>query len=169
VEDLEAAERGLRRLTHRTIKKVTEDMEAFCFNTMIAALMEFNNHLLRAKGTALAETEAWQEAVRTLLLLLAPSCPHITEELWERLGLPYSIHDQRWPEWDPELAKEEQVTIVVQVNSRVRDRVVASVSASDEEVKQAALATAGAQRHIAGKQIKRIVYVPGKLVNIVTD
>jgi leucyl-tRNA synthetase len=169
VEDLEAAERGLRRLTHRTIKKVTEDMEAFRFNTMIAALMEFNNHLLRAKGTALAETEAWQEAVRTLLLLLAPSCPHITEELWERLGLPYSIHDQRWPEWDPELAKEEQVTIVVQVNSRVRDRVVASVSASDEEVKQAALATAGAQRHIAGKQIKRIVYVPGKLVNIVTD
>jgi len=158
----------LRRMTHKTIRKVTQDMEAFKFNTMIAALMEFNNYLIKAKETPVYGTEAWDEAIRTLILLLAPACPHIAEELWERIGCPYSVHQQPWPEWSEELAKEEVFTLVVQVNGKLRDRLQVPVSITEEEAKELALASRGAQRHIKGKEVVKLIYVPGRLVNIVT-
>ena len=98
-------------------------MEQFNFNTYIANLMEFNNVLSKVKSTSLYRSPPWEEAVRTMLLLLAPVCPHIAEEMWERIGEPYSIHQQRWPEWDPEIAREEVITLVVQVNGKVREPV----------------------------------------------
>ncbi len=159
--------RALRRATHQTIKKVTEDMEAFRFNTMLSALMAFNNTLVRAKETALYKTEAWDEAVHSLVLMLAPTCPHIAEELWAHLGGPYSVHQQAWPTWDPDLAKEETITLVVQVNGKVRDKVEVPVGISEEEAKRLALATPGAQRHTAGKEVVKVIYAEGKLVNIV--
>ena len=158
---------ALRRKTHQTIKKVTEDMEAFAFNTMIAALMEFNNYLIKAKATPVAHTEAWEEAIEALLLMLAPPCPHIAEELWTRTDRPYSVHQQSWPTYSEELAAEEVFTLVVQVNGKVRDRLQVSVDISEEEAKKLALASKGAQRHLKGLEVKRVIYVPGRLVNIV--
>ena len=158
---------ALRRATHKTIKRVTDDMEEFAFNTVIAALMEFTNTLQKAKETPVYGTEAWEEAIETLLLLLAPCCPHIAEELWARTGRPYSVHQQRWPEYNPELTVEETITLVVQVNGKVRARVEVPADITEEAAKEAALAEPNVQRHIAGKEIRKIVYVPGRLVNIV--
>ncbi|HHS98326.1 MAG TPA: leucine--tRNA ligase [Chloroflexi bacterium] len=157
----------LRRATHKTIKRVTDDLEELAFNTVIAALMEFTNTLQKAKETAVYGTEAWEEGIETLLLLLAPCCPHIAEELWVRTGRPYSIHQQPWPEYDPALTVEEVVTLVVQVNGKVRARIEVPADITEEAAKEAALAEPNVQRHIDGKEIRKIVYVPGRLVNIV--
>ena len=157
----------LRRKTHQTIRKATQDMEAFAFNTMLAALMEFNNHLTKAKETPVVHTAAWEEAIEALLLMLAPPCPHVAEELWTRTGRPYSIHQQSWPTWSEELAAEEVITLVVQVNGKLRDRVEAPVDISAEKAKEMALASEGAQRYLEGLEVKKVIYVPGRLVNIV--
>jgi leucyl-tRNA synthetase len=142
-------------------------MERFSFNTLVAALMEYTNYLVKAKDTPVVTTGAWDEAMEALLLLMAPSFPHISEELWARMGRPYSIHQQTWPTWDPELAAEEIVTIVVQVNGKVRDRFDADVDISEEEAKTQALATDGARKYLDGKKPVKVIYVPGRLVNIV--
>ncbi|MCK4963491.1 MAG: leucine--tRNA ligase, partial [Dehalococcoidia bacterium] len=118
-----AAENELRRQTHKTIKRVTEDLEKFRFNTMLAALMEFTNYLTKAKEGRSVANAAWQEAIDSLLLLLAPTAPHMAEELWERTGHAYSIHNQSFPSWDEDLVAAEQVTLVIQVNGKLRDRV----------------------------------------------
>jgi leucyl-tRNA synthetase len=165
--ELARLERELRRKTHQTIRKASGDMESFSFNTMIAALMEFNNYLMKAKETAVVATEAWDEAIENLLLLMAPSMPHISEELWSRLGKPYSIHQQGWPEWDDELAAEEIFELVAQVNGKVRDRLPVPVDIGEEEAKQKVLASESVQRHLGGKEPVRVIYVPGKLVNVV--
>lgn len=166
-DELDVAERELRRMTHKTIKRVTEDIERFHFNTMIAALMEFTNYLIRAKDTPVVGTESWREALRVFLLLLAPPAPHIAEELWSQLGLPYSIHNQPWPTYDAQAAADEVVTIVVQVNGRVRDKLEVPVDFSEEEVKDLALASEKVQRFIPDGQVRKVVYVPRRLVNIV--
>ncbi len=163
----EAEIRALRRRQHQTIRKVTQDMERFSFNTMVAALMEYTNYLIKAKETPVVHIEAWDEAVKTLLLLMAPSFPHLSEELWAHVGGPYSIHQQAWPEWDQALAAEETITIVVQVNGKVRDRFDAGADIGEEEAKALALATPGAQKHMDGKKPLQVIYVPGRLVNIV--
>ena len=157
----------LRHVTHKTTRRVTEDMERFRFNTMLAALMEFSNFLAKAKESGRMDASAWQEAIDTLLLLMAPSAPHFAEELWARLGKPYSIHQQPWPKWDEDLAREEEITLVVQVNGKVRDRLQVPADIDEERAKELALASQRVQSHIAGKQAQRIIYVPGKLVNVV--
>jgi leucyl-tRNA synthetase len=163
----EGAVRSLRRKVHQSIRKGTADMETFSFNTYIANLMELNNAMLKAKETPVYGTEAWPEAVDTLLLMLAPACPHIAEELWARIGRPYSVHLQAWPTWDEAVAAEETITLVVQVNGKVRDRVRVPVDVDQETARALALETEGAQRHTAGKQVVKVIVVPGRLVNIV--
>jgi leucyl-tRNA synthetase len=163
----EGGVRTLRRRQHQTIRKVTQDLENFSFNTMIAALMEYTNYLIKAKETAVVQTVAWGEAIDVLLLLMSPSFPHISEELWARTGRPYSIHQQTWPTWDEALAAEETITIVVQVNGKVRDRFNAPADVSEEDAKARALATEGVQKYLGGKPPLKVVYVPGRLVNIV--
>jgi leucyl-tRNA synthetase len=157
----------LQRWTHKTIKRVTDDMEAFTFNTIIAGLMEFTNALQKAKETAVYGTEAWEEAIETLLLLLAPCCPHIAEELWARTGKPYSIHQQAWPAFNADLAAEEVITLIVQINGKVRARIEVSADIGEEEAKATALADENVQRHIGGKEVRKVIYVPGRLVNVV--
>jgi len=157
----------LQRATHQTIRSVTDDMEAFSFNTSIARLMEFTNTLQKAKRTPVCSTDAWDEAIETLLLLIAPSCPAIAEELWMRTERPYSIHEQSWPEFDPDLAAEEMITLVVQVNGKLRARMDVPADITEEEAKEAALADDNVQRHLDDKEVKRLIYVPGRLVNVV--
>ncbi len=155
-----SAAEALRRATHRGIKKVTEDTEALRYNTAIAALMTLTNEI-RRHGPA----DRW--AAETLVVLLAPFAPHVCEELWEGLGHARSVFEARWPEYDPAALLEDTVEIAVQVNGKVRGRVVVARSASEEEVLSAALGESGVQSHIAGKPLRRKVVVPGKLVSLV--
>jgi leucyl-tRNA synthetase len=159
--------RDLRRKTHQTIRKVSEDLDGFRFNTAVAALMELNNVLVKAKDTAVYGTPAWHEAVESLLLLVAPIAPHISEELWARLDKPYSIHQQRWPAWDPEVAREEIITLVVQINGKVRDKLEVPADVTEEQARTLALEAPGVKRHLDGQKPVKVIYVPGKLVNIV--
>jgi leucyl-tRNA synthetase len=162
-----ADQKALRRAVHQTIKKVTEDIESFSFNTAIAAMMSLRNTMKATKDTPLAHTSAWDEAVESLLLLLAPFTPHITEELWHRIGRQTSVHLQSWPRWDEAIAAEEMITLVVQVNGRVRDRIEVPAGILDAEAERLARESEIVQRHIGGKQIVKVIVVPGRLVNIV--
>jgi len=159
--------RALRRLTHQTIREVTRDAGSFGFNTLIARLMELTTALARARETGAVDRAAWEEGVRSALLMSAPLAPHIAEELWERLGQPYSIHLQRWPAFDPELASEDQVEVVVQINGKVRDRLVLAIGATEDEARAAAMASDRVRAWLGGKEPGRVVYVPGKLLSIV--
>ncbi|MFZ5922087.1 MAG: leucine--tRNA ligase [Chloroflexota bacterium] len=159
--------RTLRRKVHQTLKKVTRDFEAFEFNTIVSALMELLNEMYKAREAGAAGTEAWAEALDTYLRMMAPVTPHITEELWQRLGKPYSIHQQPWPKVDEEAAREDEITIPVQVNGKLRDRVIVPADAGEEDIRSAALATEGAQKYMEGKPPKKVIVVRGKLVNIV--
>jgi leucyl-tRNA synthetase len=165
--------RGLRHMTHKTLQKVTEDIEAFKFNTIISGLMEFNNYLVKAKETAVYGTPAWDEAIDVLLLALAPEMPHIAEELWQRrrghgsFTAAGSIHVQPWPVYDPELAKAEVMTLVIQVNGKLRDRLEAPADMSEDAARELALARPAIQKWIEGKQIRKVIFAGGNLVNIV--
>ncbi len=161
------AERELSRITHQTIRKATNDLEKIRFNTMIAALMEFTNYLTKSKETGYIAELSWKEAIDTLLLLLAPTAPHLAEELWQRTGHDYSIHNQSWPKWDEALAKDEEITLVVQVNGKLRDRIAVPVSITEAEAQQLALGRERIKAYLEGREITNIIYVPGRLVNLV--
>jgi leucyl-tRNA synthetase len=159
--------KDLQRFRHRTIKKITDDMERIRFNTMIAALMEYTNHLTKIKEDGSVCKADWDEAVATLLLLLAPTAPHITEELWQRTGHPYSIHEQSWPEWDESLTVEDEITLIVQVNGKLRDRISVPASITEDEAKAVAMERPRVKSYIEGQQVAQMIYVPGRLINLV--
>ncbi len=161
----EEVTRDLRRLLHKTIKRVGDDIETMRFNTMIAALMEYVNGLRQAREQG-ADPAAWSEAIDTLLVLLAPSAPHMAEELWQRRGKPYSIHQQAWPAYDAALAADEIVTIAVQVNGKLRDRVTVPADAGEAALREAAFASERVRAHTDGHEVARVITVPGRLVNI---
>ena len=165
--DFQKAERGLLRVMHQTIRKVTDDLERIRFNTMIAALMEYTNYLDKVKQTGVVSSPRWAEAIEALLLLLAPTAPHLAEELWQRTGHGYSIHNQSWPEWDEALAKDEVVTLVVQVNGKLRDRIEVPASITEAEARRLALESRRVKAHLEGKEIVNTIYVPARLINIV--
>jgi leucyl-tRNA synthetase len=158
---------GMRRLTHKTLRRVTEDYNSFRWNTAIAALMEMVNGLFRAREAGSVDRDAWSEATRTLTLMVAPIAPHIAEEMWERSGQSYSVHLQTWPAWDEAHAREEEITLVVQVNGKVRDRIQAPADITEAAATELALASAAVQKHLEGKAPKLVKYVAGKLINVV--
>jgi leucyl-tRNA synthetase len=163
----------LRRLTHRTIKKVTDDIEReFQFNTAIAALMEFINgfHKIMAEaespdgpGLGAARTEA----IRTLIVLLAPFAPHVSEELWEGTGATSSVALEPWPAYDPALVASERLTIPIQVNGKLRSRIEVPADFSEEQVVTVAKQDAKLAEWLQGKPPRKVVYVEKKLVNFV--
>lgn len=166
--------RAVCQKAHLTIKKVTEDLDRdFHFNTAIAALMELVNVLgqfeLRADPTEEAERRyVARFAVETLLVLLAPFAPHLAEELWERLGHGSSIFEESWPVYDAAVIQREEILVVVQVDGKLRSRIFLPAHADDEELRTAALQDSRVQTWLQGRQVKRVVVVPKKLVNIVT-
>jgi leucyl-tRNA synthetase len=161
----EADPAELARRTNRTVKKVTEDLEAFRFNTAIAALMEHTNYLLAIKGEV--GKEEWDDALRAFVLVLAPFAPHHAEEMWAAMGEPYSVHEQAWPAWDEGLIRAEEITLVVQVNGKVRDRIEVPANITEEAAKELALSSTKVGPHVEGRELKKSVYVPGRLVNLV--
>ncbi|MGI6576068.1 MAG: leucine--tRNA ligase [bacterium] len=164
-------ERKLKRQIHETIKKVTEDIqERFNFNTAISAIMELVNEVYRYQDqTAVADQnrELVREAVETTVLLLAPFAPHLTEELWHRLGYSDTIHRHEWPSYDRDSLQQETVNVVIQINGKLRDRLQVPVDIAQGELEKQALALPRIVELTTGKQIVKIIHVPGRLVNIV--
>ncbi len=159
-------EKQLRKTLHQTLKKAGEDLQHFRFNTAIAAVMAFRN-VLKAEAGA-AGSDVWKECLEGMLLMLAPIAPHITEELWEKIKPGCgSIHQQAWPEYDESMIVEDMVTLVIQVNGKVRDRLEMPAGTCKEEAEQSALAAPKVQSYLEGKQILKAIVVPDRLVNIV--
>jgi leucyl-tRNA synthetase len=159
--------RGLRRKLHQTLKQVTHDFEAFEFNTIVSGLMELLNELYRAREKGAAGTEAWDEAVDIYLRMMAPVTPHIAEELWSFIRKPYSVHQQPWPDVDQDAAADEMITLVVQVNGKLRDRIIVPAGIDDESAKSAALGSETIKKFLQGRSPRQVVVVSGRLVNIV--
>jgi leucyl-tRNA synthetase len=147
---------------HLTIKKVGEDIGSFKFNTAIAAMMEFVNDWTRAGEIA-------KEDLAKLLQILAPFAPFVTEELWERVGQVFSIHNSGWPQYDSSLIQAETVTVVVQVNGKLRDQITVQSAESKEQgaIESLAKESERVKRYLEGKEIKKVIFVPGKLINFV--
>jgi leucyl-tRNA synthetase len=157
----------IQRRLHQTIRKVYNDLNSFKFNTAIAALMEFSNDLQEIRKTKNYTSQTWTNACKNFLVLLSPIAPHITEELWNIVGEQYSIHQQLFPSWDDSIAEENQIPLIVQVNGKVRDRIIVSAGIDESMAKKIALESINTQRHIEKKSIKKIIYIQNKLINIV--
>lgn len=158
-----------KRKLHQTIEKVYNHLDRFKFNTAIASLMELSNHMSTTWDDRKVSQEIWDDSVTKFLLMLAPFAPHLAEELWERAGHKYSIHNHKFPEWDSALSAEESVTVVVQINGKLRERIEVPVSIDESDVKEMALSSPKIKPYIDGKQMKNLIYVPNRLINIVID
>jgi len=171
-QDQAAGEKALRAATHRTLRVISEEYAELRFNTMVAHLMELSNLLQRYRGTAVAGTAAWDEAIRLTLLMLAPAAPHVTEELWSRLAEARgeawsSIHAQAWPAVDEAAAAENEREVPVQVNGKLRDRVTVPVGIAEAELERLVLARPKIVAALDGKRPLKVIHAGGKLVNIV--
>ncbi len=153
------------RPLHQAIQRVTKELNDYQYHTAIAALMEFGNWIGANRDAFTAAQYA--EALRALTLMLAPVMPFFAEELWERQGGTYSVHQQSWPAWDEELAKEPEIVIPVQVNGKVRDRLTVAPGTDEATLRAKALASPRVQEHLAGREPKKVIVVPDRLVNIV--
>jgi leucyl-tRNA synthetase len=160
----------LRRKTHQTVRRVSHDIQRWHFNTAISAMMELVNAM-----TDIGDGEppgdmavAYSEACELLTLLLAPYAPHVAEELWSRLGNGDSVHAAAWPKWDEAAAQDEAITVVVQVNGKLRDRLAIPPGVSKKDLEARALDSPRVRAHVEGRTVRRIIVVPDRLVNIVT-
>jgi leucyl-tRNA synthetase len=175
IDQLEGSIRALYRKIHQTIKRVTEDVrDRYHFNTAIAAIMELVNTIYQTKDAMTSSDNVdpnfWpvmRYAVESVIVMLSPFVPHIADELWHELGMSSLLLDNPWPSWDEKALTAEEVLIVVQVNGKLRDKITVSADATDEEIKKMALSREKVQQFITGGEIKNIVVVPKKLVNIV--
>ncbi|HEV8578749.1 MAG TPA: leucine--tRNA ligase [Thermoanaerobaculia bacterium] len=162
------ADAELERDRHATIQRVTHSLQRFSFNTAVAALMELSNSLSRALEEKTASRLRCEETYDTLLQLLHPMAPHITEELWERRGYTESLLETSWPEYDEAKIRRQRIHLVVQVDGKLRDRVEVDAGADEKEVRAAVLASPRVKEHLAGRELAKAVLVPGRLINLVT-
>jgi len=159
--------RAVERLRHKTIKRVTEEVNSLRFNTALAALMECNNALIKLQNEEVARSAAFQRSLATMIQLLAPLAPHITEELWNQIGHEQSVHTTEWPQYEEELTHDESYTLVVQVNGKVRERIEIATETSEQDIRVLALGNQRVAQYIGEATVLKVIYVPGKLVNIV--
>jgi leucyl-tRNA synthetase len=162
------ADAALERERHATIQRVTSSLHRFHFNSAVAALMELSNALSRALEEKTASRLRCEEAFDTLLQLLHPMAPHITEELWERRDHVETLLETSWPEYDEAKLRRARIQLVVQVDGKLRDRVEVDAGASEKEARAAALASPKVQEHVAGREVAKAVLVPDRLINLVT-
>jgi leucyl-tRNA synthetase len=154
------ADEATTRLLHQTIKKVGGDIDTFNFNTAISAMMILTNHLT-------GQTIVPKAVIKKFILILSPFAPHIAEELWEKLGHNQMLVYESWPEYDPELVKEAEIELAIQVNGKIKDKIVVSAQADDEQIRQKAMASEKVIAALAGKQPKKVIVIKSRLVNIV--
>jgi len=167
---LVGVDREMHRLTHVTIKRVTEDVgNRFNFNTAVSAIMEMVNGLYQYREVPETDRSpaVLNEAVEAMLLLLAPFAPHITEELWHGIGRNSSIHLQHWPVYSTSAVAEDEVTIVVQLNGRIKEKMLVPSGLSGDGMKELVMAKPTVLQMIEGRSVVKVIAVPGKLVNIV--
>ncbi len=165
----EGPARDLRRIVHRTIKKVTEDIDGrFHFNTAIAAVMELVNAIYGFDGKD-RHPEVVREALEAVVRLLAPFVPHLSEELWGALGHTDGVEAPGWPRWDEAALVQEEITVVVQVNGKVRGKITVAVDASEEQVREGALNSPNVSRFLEGATVRKVIVIPGRLVNVVAN
>jgi len=164
--DMDQSDQALLGLAHRTVRKVTEDIDRFHFNTAVPALMVMSNELSDYLSGSPHE-DTYEEVLRLLLLLMSPMTPHIAHELWEMKGHGSMLATESWPTWDPELAREEKMTLVVQVNGRVRDRHEVSADITADQATELAMGSERIRAWIDGKEVERVIARPPNLVNIV--
>jgi leucyl-tRNA synthetase len=165
--DFTPADRDLMRKVHLTIRKVTDDIDRFHFNTAVSAIMELANAMQSYREAHGTQTAAYSEAAGTILLLLAPMAPHISAELWDASGGEGDLHRQPWPSFNADLAASDVVEVAVQVNGKVRDRLTLPADVSEDEAIKAALGSERVQAMLDGKQVRNARYVPGRLVSLV--
>jgi leucyl-tRNA synthetase len=168
LSSMTAEERTLRRAVHKTIRKVTEDIEErFHFNTAIAAVMELLNTLQSSDLATPQYASVMKEALESMVLLLSPFAPHISEELWQRLGHGELLSVTAWPEYDRTAVVDEEVLVVVQVNGKLRSKITVPAGTDQDSLTSAALADEKVKSFLVGMQVRKVICVPGKLVNIV--
>jgi len=168
-EQVDGDAEELRRKTHQTIKKVTEDIDGrFHFNTAIASVMELVNAIYAFKGPG-KDAAVLREALEAVVRLLAPFVPHLSEELWQVLGYQDGVEAQGWPRWDEDALKTSEISLVVQVNGKVRGQISVAAEADNQTIEAAALSDANVQRFIEGKQVRKVICVPGRLINVVVS
>ncbi|WP_034338853.1 leucine--tRNA ligase [Deinococcus misasensis] len=161
------SESDLRYALHAALKRVTDDLERFSFNTCIAAMMELTNTLVKAKRSPVSQTAVWTETLNIFNRMLAPFVPYIAEEIWSETGHTDSVHVQSWPAYDPQALVKDEIEVVVQVNGKLRGKTTIKSGASQEEVFAAAKSIENVAKFIEGKPLVKEIYVPGRLVNIV--
>jgi len=159
IKDVQADEET-QRLLHQSIKKITQNIETFRFNTAISQMMIFVNHLIKL------ETRP-KKTIETFVLLLAPLAPHIAEEIWQLLGHTNTLAYESWPKFDENLAKEKEIELAVQVLGKIKDKIVVSADADEDEIKQKALSCEKVISSIASKEVKKVIVIKSRLVNIV--
>ncbi len=163
IEKTTLIDRGIKSKLHQTIKKVTQDIKTQKFNTAISAMMEYTNYIQRQ------DKKFQQEDIEKLLMILAPFAPHISEELWEKLGHKESILKEKWPEYNPELIEEESFTLIIQINGRVRDQVNAQKGISEKGAKELTLKSPKIQKWLKDKEVKKTIFVKNRLINFVIE
>jgi len=161
------SEKDFRRLVHETIQKVTDDMESFKFNTMLSALMEYTNHLIKHQGSQLEQSPLWAQAVDALILMLAPVAPFITEELWSLRGHDNSVHIQPWPQYDSQALVKDSITVPIQINGKLRDTITVPTGLDQDAAQEAAQSSEKIKQFIGNKKIVKAIWVPDKLINLV--
>ncbi len=159
--------KAIERLRNKTIKRVTEDLKNFRFNTALAALMECNNAMIKQQNDPVARSATYRKTLETMMQLLAPMAPHITEELWHLTGHRGSIHSTEWPIYEEAMTQDETFILVVQINGKVRERIEVAADISEAEVRELALNNARVQSFIGDGTVQKVIYVPGRLMNIV--
>jgi leucyl-tRNA synthetase len=167
VEIADESKNEILRPVHKMVKKMTKDLEENRYNTAIAAAMGAVNDLYKVKTKSFGKNDVWQEALEYVVESIAPFAPHIADELWEQLGHSTSVHKDTWPKWDEDLVKEDMITLAVQVNGKVRAEITVMADISEEEAIAEAKANEKIAEHIKYKEVKKAIYVPGRLVSLV--
>jgi leucyl-tRNA synthetase len=164
----DAATKEILTIAHKTAKKITEDIEDDKYNTAVSTMMEAVNSYFKLKEQhGIGKSDAWKFAIESLLQVLSPFAPHITEELWADLGHEATIHIDNWPTWDNVYLVSDTLTVIVQVNGKLRAKLTVAADASEDDVKQEALNEPNVVKFLENKQPAKVIYVPGRLVNIV--
>ena len=163
------SDKNLERDMHIAIKKVTGDLDRFKYNTAISTLMEYTTQISEQYREGQVSVNVWTTALDNLLIMMSPIVPHLTEEMWESIGNSFSIHKQEWPKYDSDLATYDEITLVVQVNGKLRDRIQAPADLEEERAKQMAFSSEKVEGYLQGKKVKKIIYIKGRLINIVVS
>ncbi|MEA3272657.1 MAG: leucine--tRNA ligase [Patescibacteria group bacterium] len=161
-------EKDVEKLLHKTIKKVGEDIEELKFNTAVSALMILTNELVKlALDSDRGKEKVSEDVFKKLVILLAPFAPHLAEEIWENLDNKKSVFKEKWPEYDKELVRDEKIDLIIQINGKLRDTIKVSADISEEDAKEKALSSEKIKKHLEKQEIKKVIFVKGKLINFV--